>query len=125
MHNILDESFHSYALKELRIGTKVKYPRLAIIFALLVFCEVVQRPSYGMSRFDIFFSSLYDADAMDRTKVTWSAAGYVCLHWHCVSERPHACVLPCPQGAASFMCDIFFVFSIAVCKCIRTLLIGP
>ena len=55
MHNILDEYFHRYALKELCVGTKVKYPRLAIIFALLVFCEVVQRPSYGMRRFDIFF----------------------------------------------------------------------
>jgi hypothetical protein len=54
MHNILNESFYSYALKELRVGTKVKYPRLAIIFALLVFCEVVQRPSYGMSKFDFF-----------------------------------------------------------------------
>ena len=42
MHNFLDESFHINALKELRVGTKVKYPRLAIIFASLVFCEVVQ-----------------------------------------------------------------------------------
>ena len=56
MHNVLDESFHINALKELRVGTKVKYPRLAIIFALLVFCEVAQRSSYGMSRFDVFFS---------------------------------------------------------------------
>ena len=55
MHNVLDESFHINALKELRVGTKVKYPRLAIIFASLVFCEVVQISSSGMSRFDIFF----------------------------------------------------------------------
>jgi len=56
MHNVLDESFHINALKELRVGTKVKYPRLAIIFASLVFCEVVQISSSGMSRFDIFFN---------------------------------------------------------------------
>ena len=110
MHTFLDKSFHIYVLKDICVEIKVKSSRLAIIFALLVFCEVVQRPSYGMGRFDIFFSSLYDADAMVRTKVTWSAAGYVCLHWHCVSERSHACVLPCPQGAASFECDIFLFF---------------
>jgi hypothetical protein len=90
MHNFLDEYFHIYTLKELRVGAMVKYSRLAIIFALLMFCEVVQISSCSMSRFYIFFKSLYDADAMDRTKVTWNAAGYVCLHWHCVSERLHA-----------------------------------
>ena len=63
-----------------------------------------------------FFYSLYDADAMDWTKVTWSTACHVCLHWRCVSERPHAFMLPCPQGAASFEWDIFLFFSIAVCK---------
>jgi hypothetical protein len=58
MHNSLDESFHIYALKELRVGTrtKVNYPRLAIIFASLMFCEFVQRSSSGMSRFDKFFN---------------------------------------------------------------------
>jgi hypothetical protein len=35
MRNILDESFHSYALKELRVGIKVKFPRLAIIFRII------------------------------------------------------------------------------------------
>ena len=124
-HNILDESFYSYALKEqLRVGTKVNYPRLAIIFALLVFCEIVKRPSYGISRFDFFYKPLYDADAMDRTKVTWSAACYVCLHWHCVSERPHAwgwCdILLRRVSSVTF----FFVFSLALYKCIRTYLMG-
>ena len=70
MHNSLDECFHIYALKEPRVGNKVKYPRLAIIFALLVFCEVAQRSSYGMSRFDVFFFSLCHADAMEWSKVT-------------------------------------------------------
>ena len=59
---------------------------------------------------------LYHADAMDWTKVTWSTACHVCVHWRCVSERPHSFMLPCPQGAASFEWDIFLFFSIAVCK---------
>ena len=56
MHTFLDKSFYIYVLKDICVEIKVKYSRLAIIFALLVFCEVAQRSSYGMSRFDVFFS---------------------------------------------------------------------
>ena len=78
-----------------------------------------------MSRFDIFLKSLYDADAMDWTTTTWTTASYVFLHWRCVSESRRACMLPCHIIGVSFEWDIFFVFSIAVCKCIRTQLMGP
>jgi hypothetical protein len=37
MHNFLGDCFHNYALKELRVGIKAKYPRLAFFPALLVF----------------------------------------------------------------------------------------
>ena len=40
-HNFLDEIFHIYALKQVRAGNKVKYLRLAIIFALSVFFIIV------------------------------------------------------------------------------------
>ena len=70
MHTFLDKSFHIYVLKDICVEIKVKSSRLAIIFALLVFCEVAQRWSYGMSRFDVFFFSLCHADAMEWSKVT-------------------------------------------------------
>ena len=114
MHNFLDEPFYIYALKGLYAGTKDKYPLLAFFSALLVFCEVAQRSSCGMSRFDIFFLNWYDSDAMEGTKVLWDTADCVCLHWCCVSERPHACMLRCHVGGNSFECDIFFVFSVAL-----------
>ena len=102
MHTFLDKSFYIYVLKDICVEIKVKYSRLAIIFALLVFCEVAQRSSYGMSRFDFFFFNWYDSDAMEGTKVLWDTAGCVCLHWCCV----------CHVGGNSFECDIFFVFSV-------------
>ena len=73
-----------------------------------------------MSRFDIFLKSLYDADAMDWTTTTWTTASYVFLHWRCVSERFHACMLRGQFIRVSFEWDIFFVFLIAVCKRIKT-----
>ena len=110
MHNFLDEPFYIYALKGLYAGTKDKYPLLAFFSALLVFCEVAQRSSCGMSRFDIFFLNWYDSDAMEGIKVLWDTADCVCLHWCCVSERPHACMLRCHVGGNSFECDIFLFF---------------
>ena len=59
---------------------------------------------------DFFFWSLYHADATDWIKVTWRTASYVCLHWRCVSECRHACMLPCHIIGVSFECDIFFCF---------------
>ena len=73
-----------------------------------------------MSRFGTFFSSLHDDDAMEWTTVTWGKASCVFLRWHCVSERSHAFMLSCHVGGVSFEWDIFFVFSIAVGRCIST-----
>ena len=61
---------------------------------------------------------------MEWITTSWSKASYVCLHWRCVSERSHAWDWWDIFTGASFEWDIFFVFSIAIGKCIRTHVIG-
>jgi len=124
MHTFLDKLFHIYILKAVCVETEVKYLRPAIFFALLMFWEVAERSSSGMSKIDIFFFSLYHIDAMEWITTSWSKASYVCLHWRCVSERSHAWDWWDIFTGASFEWDIFFVFSIAIGKCIRTHVMG-
>ena len=109
MRNFLDESFHIYALKKLRVGTKVKLPRLAIIFAWLVFCEVAQRSSSG------------NAQCADLIYVF--SPCMMLMQW--TGQKLHrarlATMLACTGNANQ--CDIFlFYFSRLrwLCKCTRT-----
>ena len=90
MHNFLDESFNIYSLNLVRAGNKVKYPRLAIFFALLVFWEVAARSSSGMSRF-IFFLILVSCwcNGLDQS---YMENGFLCLLALALRFRVSACM---------------------------------
>ena len=90
MHNFLDESFNIYSLNLVRAGNKVKYPRLAIFFALLVFWEVAARSSSGMSRF-FFFLILVSCwcNGLDQS---YMENGFLCLLALALRFRVSACM---------------------------------
>ena len=89
MHNFLDDSFNIYSLNLVRAGNKVKYPRLAIFFALLVFWEVAARSSSGMSRF--FFLILVSCwcNGLDQS---YMENGFLCLLALALRFRVSACM---------------------------------
>ena len=55
---------------------------------------------------------------MDWTTTTWTTASYVFLHWRCVSERFHACILPDQFIGVSFEWDIFLF---VLLRCVNAL----
>ena len=68
-----------YALRELRAGTKFKYPRLAIILALADLIYIYLKP-------------LYDADACNGPDISYMDRGCLCLLALALRIRAPACM---------------------------------